>query len=123
MTTNSMQLLIAVINEPEKLDEILAGFIEIGITGATILSSEGMGALLSHDIPVFAGLKTLINRSRPQNRTILSVVDESLVDPAIALLQEVCGNLAVPATGIAFTIPIGRVIGLAPELGEDREAI
>lgn len=118
-----MQLLIAVINDPEKLDEIMSGFIEIGITGATILPSEGMGALLSHDIPVFAGLRTLITRSRPQNRTVFSVVDDSLLDPAIALLQEVCGDLAAPATGIAFTLPVGRVVGLAPELGDDREAI
>jgi nitrogen regulatory protein P-II 1 len=114
-----MQLLVAIINDPEKLDEVLAGFIELGITGATILSSEGMGALLSHDIPIFAGLRTLITRSRPQNRTILSVVEDDRVEPAMALLQEVCGNLGEPATGIAFTLPLGKVVGLAPELGDD----
>lgn len=114
-----MQLLIAVVNDPEKVDEILSGFLEIGITGATIINSEGMGRVLSHDIPIFAGLQTLISRSRPQNRTILSVVEDEKVDPAIALLQEVCGELATPATGIAFTIPLDRVVGLAPELGGD----
>ena len=112
-----MQLLLAVINDREKLDEILSGFLELGITGATIVSSEGMGRLLSHDIPIFAGLQTLISRSRPQNRTIFSVVEEDKVDPAIALLQDVCGNLESPATGIVFTIPVDRVVGLAPELG------
>ena len=50
-----MQLLIAVINQEELLDEILAGFLELGITGATVLRSEGMGRLLAHDIPIFAG--------------------------------------------------------------------
>ena len=114
-----MQLLIAVVNDPEKVDEILSGFLEIGITGATIINSEGMGRVLSHDIPIFAGLQTLISRSRPQNRTILSVVEDEKVDTAIALLQEVCGELATPATGIAFTIPLDRVVGLAPELGGD----
>ena len=114
-----MQLLLAVINDPERLDDILAGFVELGIRGATVLDSEGMGRLLSHDIPIFAGLQTLVSRSRPQNRTIFSVVSEDQVDPAIALLQEVCGNLDNPATGIVMTLPIGRVVGLAPELGED----
>jgi len=118
-----MQLLVAIINDPEKLDEVLSGFIELGITGATILSSEGMGALLSHDIPIFAGLKTLINRSRPQNRTILSVIEDDRVEPAMALLQEVCGDLSVPATGIAFTISLGLVVGLAPELGDDQDEL
>ena len=113
-----MQLLIAVINQEDKLDDILSGFLELGITGATIIDSEGMGHVLSHDIPIFAGLQTLISRSRPQNKTIFSVIDtEEKADGAIALLQEICGDLNSPATGIAFTIPLNRVTGLAPELG------
>ena len=116
-----MQLLLTVINDPEKLDEILSGFLELGITGATIVSSEGMGKLLSHDIPIFAGLQTLISRSRPQNRTIFSVITDEKVGPALALLQDVCGNLQDPATGIAFTIPVNRVVGLAPELGDEAD--
>lgn len=113
-----MQMLIAVVNDPEKIDEILSGFLELGITGATILSSEGMGRVLSHDIPIFAGLQTLLTGSRPQNRTIFSVVSDEKLEPALALLQDVCGNLEAPATGIAFALPVSRVVGLAPELGE-----
>ena len=46
-------------------------------------------------------------------------VTDDKVDHAIALLQDVCGNLADPATGIAFVIPVSRVVGLAPELGDE----
>lgn len=116
--SGEMQLLIAVVNDPDKIDEILSGFLELGITGATIISSEGMGRLLSHDIPIFAGLQTLIQGSRPQNRTIFSVISTDKIDAAFTLLQDVCGNLADPATGIAFSMPLARVVGLAPELGE-----
>jgi nitrogen regulatory protein PII len=112
-----MQLLVAVVNEPDKLDEILSGFVELGITGATVIGSEGMGSLLTHDIPLFAGLQTLIAGARPQNRTIFSVVEDDKVEPALDLLQDVCGNLADPATGIAFSLPVNKVVGLAPELG------
>lgn len=112
-----MQLLIAVVNEPDKVDEILSGFLELGITGATVIGSEGMGRLLTHDIPIFAGLQSLIAGSRPQNRTIFSVISDDKAEPAFALLQDVCGNLAAPATGIAFSIPVNKVVGLAPELG------
>ena len=115
-----MQLLIAVINQEEKLDEILSGMIELGVTGATIIRSEGMGRLLSHDIPIFAGLELLASRSRPQNQTIFSVIkEEDKVEGVLRLLQEICGDLDDPATGIAFTIPINRVVGLAPELGNE----
>ena len=118
-----MQLLVAVVNDPEKVDDILSGFLELGITGATVINSEGMGRVLTHDIPIFAGLQTLITRSRPQNRTIFSVIDEEKVEPAMALLQEVCGDLSAPATGIAFTLPVDRVMGLAPELGGGEEPL
>jgi nitrogen regulatory protein P-II 1 len=114
-----VHLLIAVINQEERIDEILSGFLELGITGATLINSEGMGRVLSHDIPIFAGLQTLISRSRPQNQTLFSVIDDEKVDGAIALLQEICGDLSDPATGIAFTLPVDRVVGLAPELGEE----
>lgn len=118
-----MQLLIAVINHPEKLDEILSGFVELGVTGATIINSEGMGRVLAHDIPIFAGLQALAARSRPQNQTIFSVIREpEKVDQVLDLLRDICGNLEDPATGIAFTIPVTRVVGLAPELGAETEA-
>lgn len=117
-----MQLLIAVINEEEKLDEILSGMVELGITGATIISSEGMGRVLTHDIPIFAGLETLASRSRPQNQTIFSVIKEDeKVEGVLRLLQEICGDLENPATGIAFTIPVNRVVGLAQEIGDDAQ--
>ncbi len=113
-----MELLIAVINDVDRMDEVLAGFLEIGIRGATVLDSEGMGRVLSHDIPIFAGLQTLISRSRPQNQTLFSVIDDpEKVDRAIELLQDVCGRFDDPATGIAFTVPVHRVVGLASELG------
>ncbi len=119
----SNRLLVAVINDPEKMDEILSGFIEMGITGATVISSEGMGQILSHDIPIFAGLQTLISGSRPQNRTILSVLQEEKVPEVIAVLQDVMGNLDSPATGIVFTLPVDQVVGLAPELGGESSPI
>jgi nitrogen regulatory protein PII len=115
-----VQLLIAVINQQEKLDEILSGLVELGVTGATILNSEGMGRVLTHEIPIFAGLAALASRSRPQNQTLFSVIrEDDKVDAVIALLQEVCGDFDDPATGIVFTVPVSRVVGLKPEMGTD----
>jgi nitrogen regulatory protein PII len=117
-----MQLLVAVINQAEALDDVLAGFLELGITGATIINSEGMARVLTHDVPLFAGIQTLISRSRPQNYTIFSVIDDDAkVDAAFALIQDVCGGMAEPGTGIVFTVPVTRVEGVAPELGEESE--
>ena len=111
-----MQLLIAVINHEEQVDDILAGFVELGITGATIIGSKGMGRVLSEDVPIFAGLRTLGFGSRPGNHMIFCVADDAKVDGAIAMIQGICGDLAKPGAGILFTLPVGRVVGLKPVL-------
>ena len=111
-----MQLLIAVINDPQKLDEILAGLLALGVRGATVITSEGMGMRLAGDIPLFARLQTPIARVRPENRTIFSVVHEDRVNAVMELVQRVCGDLSDPMTGIAFTVPVDRVVGLAAAL-------
>ena len=37
------ELLICVVNDPAKVEEILEAFIDIGVTGATIVDTYGMG--------------------------------------------------------------------------------
>ena len=41
-------------------DEIVAQARAVEAAGATIINSEGMGRVLSHDIPIFAGLQTFL---------------------------------------------------------------
>ena len=47
---------------------------------------------------------------------ILSVVENDRVEEAIDLADEVCGSLSKAGTGIAFTLPVERVKGLAKEI-------
>jgi hypothetical protein len=54
---------------------------------------------------------------------IFSVIPSAIVDSAHALLQDVCGALDAPATGIALVLPVDRVVGLAPELGESASSL
>jgi len=112
-----MTLFVFVCNQPEKLEEVLEGFLEIGITGATVIDSRGMGHVLSTEVPIFAGLGAFVGTAASNNKTILSVIDErAKVDAAFAMIEEVCGDLGRPGVGIAFTVPIDRVSGLMPEL-------
>jgi nitrogen regulatory protein PII len=47
------------------------------------------------------------------------VIPDDLIDSVISLIQESCGDLDKPATGIIFTLPVDRVVGLATQdLGE-----
>lgn len=111
-----MKLLIAVVNDTERIEEILERFYEIGVTGATIVDSEGMGHVLSQDPPAFAGLQSLIARTRPRNTTLFSVIpDDATVESALEVLEDVCGSFEGPATGVAFTVPVDRAIGVAQD--------
>lgn len=113
-----MELLIAVVNHEERVDDILAGFVELGITGATLVPTRGMGRVLTAEVPIFAGLRGVTARSRPGNQTVFCVVDDAKVDAAIAMIQECCGQLDEPGVGIVFTVPVSRVWGLSGELEE-----
>ncbi len=41
------------------------------------------------------------------------------LEAALETIQRICGSFTSPATGIAFTLPVSRVIGLAPSLLEE----
>lgn len=111
-----MKLLILILNKVEKLEEVFEGFLEIGITGATVIDSIGMGHIISEEVPIFAGLRFMFAGSKPHNKTILSAIKDEKEKPAIEVLQKILGDLNQPGTGIVFTIPIDRVEGLKPEI-------
>lgn len=112
-----MTLLVFICNQPEKLEEVLEGFLEVGITGATIIDTVGMGQILSSEVPIFAGFRSLFRGAATVNKTIMSVIDgEEKVREALSILEEIIEDLDQPGSGIAFTIPIENVRGLMPEL-------
>ena len=111
-----MKLLVCVLNHKDKLEEVLAGFLEIGITGATIVESQGMGRVLE-ELPAVAHLMSLKSGTRPDNVTILSVVEtDKMLEDGISMIQNICGDMNNPSTGIAFAVPVSNVVGMAPKL-------
>ncbi|WP_422477696.1 P-II family nitrogen regulator [Pleomorphochaeta sp. DL1XJH-081] len=111
-----MKLLVFVLNNEEFLEEVLEAYVEAGVTGATILDSEGMGRFLAYEVPLFAGFKEFMKGNKPYNKTILSVVrDDAVVKEVRSLIDPLVGGLDNPGTGIMFTIPVDWVSGLVPE--------
>ncbi|TFH00619.1 MAG: hypothetical protein E4H13_07015 [Calditrichales bacterium] len=107
-----MHLLILVLNKEEHLEDVLEVFIELDIHGATIIDSVGMGRILAHDIPIFAGFRGLMHDSRQGNKTIFSVVDERKIPRIIQGVEQICGSLDDPGVGILVTLPIGYSKGV-----------
>jgi len=111
-----MKLLVFVLNDEEKLEQVLSAYVEADIAGATILDSEGMGRFLAYEVPLFAGFRDFMKGNRPYNKTILSVVrDHESIETLKKLVDEIVGGLDKPGTGIMFTVPIDWAYGLVPE--------
>lgn len=105
-----MQVAFIVLNKTGKLDELLQEFMIIGVKGATIIDSTGMGGLLasSHkeDIPFFTSIRMMMGDSKPINKTIFSVVEDDQVPKLVKAFEKIIGKISEPNTGIIFTIPI-----------------
>jgi len=106
-----MKLVIFFLNQEEHLEEVLEAFVELGVDGATILDSIGMGRILAHDIPIFAGFQNLLHDSRPGNKTILTIVDESKIERMTKAIEQVIGSLDEPGNGLLISLPIDFIKG------------
>ena len=108
-----MKLVIFVLNKEELLERVLEAYVEAGIEGATILDSEGMGRFLTYEVPLFADFKEFMKGNKPYNKTIFSVVrDTDAIERLRVLLDEICGGLSSPGTGIPFSVPVDFASGL-----------
>ena len=108
-----MKLVVFVLNKEDLLDEVLEAYVEAGVRGATVLDSEGMGRILTYQVPLFAGFREFMKGNKPYNKTIISVVDgDETVQHLEQLIERICGDLDAPGTGILFTVPVDHARGV-----------
>ncbi|MCQ4925797.1 hypothetical protein NE686_22080 [Tissierella carlieri] len=111
-----MNILFLVLNEVEYLDEILDAFVDVGVKGATILDSQGMGSALTNggkDLPFFGALRNLLDDARPYNKTIFTVIeDENVLNDAVKAVKKILGDMEKPGVGLMFTLPVGKIYGM-----------
>lgn len=112
-----MNVLFIVLNKEDYLEELLDKFIEIGVKGATILDSQGMGSAVTHggegSGPFFGKIRSIIDNSRPYNKTVFTVIeDEETLEKAVSAAKEVFGDVYEPGIGMMFTMPVGRIYGM-----------
>ena len=87
----------------------MEGFLELGLPGATVIDARGMGQIVSTDLPIFSGFRTLFPGSGEESYLVLSVLREEQVEEAIRMLRDVCGDFAEKGTGIVFTLARHRI--------------
>ncbi len=106
-----MKLLLIVLNSAETLEEVLEGLIEVGVTGATVVDSVGMGHILE-DVPLFAGMRSVFRSAKPRNNMIFSVISDGQAAETMQILGTILECSHERSKGIAFTLPIDSAIGM-----------
>lgn len=103
--THRLALLIA--RDEASFDALVTGLLDIGISGATVLESRGIAAIVREDLPIFAGLAALLP-TRTGSRVVLSLVTVAQVD----LLQRLTERMSPDERPITIIVPVHSFHGI-----------
>ncbi|RUA15240.1 MAG: hypothetical protein DSY55_06710 [Clostridia bacterium] len=108
------ELLVIILDDLQRLPDLLKNLKDAGVTGVTILSSIGgyRATNLMQDLGL-SGLAKMFGANELKRRTIFSVVEAEKIDAAIAAAEQAVGGFGRPNCGILFTIPVSRTVGIA----------
>ena len=107
-----MELLIFVMNQIDSLDQLLKDFSNEKKFSATVIDSAGMARILADHDYLFGSLRSLLNDSQVNSKTIFMVLKHEDVQQAVDIIERNVGNLEEPNTGIVFTVPVNYVKGI-----------
>ena len=109
---NDLRLLILIARDEAALDELVTGILDAGLTGATILESRGLGAVLRQDLPVFAGIAALLPQ-HTGSRVVLSLTEQANIDR----LQQYIDEMPRERRPIGMQFAVERAFGLDDSKG------
>lgn len=119
-----MYVLFIVLNDLDKLKEVLAALKSADVRGATIIDSVGAGAMMEEEFlgsPLIGGFMRNLSGNYGSNKTIFSVIErEEQVDRAMAAVEKVLGDMDKPGTGMMFVLPVVKFKGGELERHIDR---
>ena len=90
-TEGDKRLLVAMVKGHRRLESVLEGFLELGLPGATVLDAKGMGQILSVELPIFSGFRSMFPGGGEETYVLMSVLSGRQVGEAVSLVSEVCG--------------------------------
>ncbi len=108
--SKNLKLLVLILYANDYLDDILQYFIEIGITGSTVIDSVGMGGILTK-VPLFASFIDFLGSNKNYSKTILSVVEEDVVETVVEGVEDLLGDLDKRSGAMIFTLDVGFAKG------------
>ena len=112
MTTNNHEVIFAIVNSGFA-EDVMDVAREQGVRGGTILNARGVA---KEDAAAFFGI-TL----HAEKEILMMVVERDIRDNVLNAIYKEMG-MAKKSKGIAFSLPVSDVAGLAPKIEPDAEA-
>lgn len=110
-----MQLLVVVLHREELLDEVLSLLVELELPDAVVVESRSGLELLERDLPIFAGLRSLIPAGIDFSRVVLSLVSSRDqghdVLEQLRRLAEAEGPVEGEPVNVALLVPVTAMAG------------
>ena len=112
MKTNKHEVIFAVVNAGFA-EEVMEVAREQGVRGGTILNAHGV---TREEAAAFFGISL-----HPEKEILMMVVEKEIRDNVLNAIYREMG-MAKAAQGIAFSLPVSDVAGLAPKLVAEAES-
>ncbi len=114
-------IVILVLDDIDRLEDVLDAWRMAGSRGVTILESSGMARLKAmhrDDLPLFPSLSGLLQRREVHHRTLFTVLgDDVNVEAFFDATEAVLGPLDTHHSGIIFALPVLSSRGLNRDAG------
>jgi nitrogen regulatory protein PII len=105
-------MVLVVIDDPGKVDDVLEKFEEGGITGATLIESTGLQRKRKKHIPLRYFYANPV-QGETDNLTLLTIVpDRETADRCRQIVEGVVGDLDEPNTGVFAAWQLDLVKGI-----------
>ena len=104
-----MQLLVAVVHHEELLDEVLSALVELELSDSVVVETRTGLELLERDLPIFAGLRSLIPGGIDFSRLVLCLIEDGrLGEEALQAVARLGNDTAQPGEprNSVFLVPV-----------------
>ena len=116
-----MFMLLMVLDDSERLRDVLEAWEGAGVKGITIFESTGLHRVIPRHSPqpMFAGFSHMFGGGSAGHHTLFAIVDSmEIAENVVAATEEILGDLSKPHTGIICAVPVAKTWGV-PEPYDD----
>jgi hypothetical protein len=107
-----VQLLVVVLHREELLDDVLSALVELELPDAVVVESRTSLELLERDLPIFAGIRSLIPGGIDFSRLVLCLVErDQLARSALGAIRALGEDEPSDSEprNTAFLVPVNDV--------------